>query len=237
VIAKKIYQEVRMKFAKFSLIVVAVAGLAAFAWASEVAFAPATPAHGPTGPGPGSPDLATEQLFQGDMIAEIGLGCSNASGTSGGPNDLVVGVTATLTPPFGITSWTYNVFTNVSPTLTAWTFGVFPGTAAPAVTASTTRVLTPTDAAMGTHTVAIAPPVVMSAQTFFFGVIQPQTNVGFRIGLDTSSPSAVTSYIRAPSCGAAAFQTVDSLGFLGNWVMAVIIDDTIPVELMTFTAD
>jgi hypothetical protein len=30
---------------------------------------------------------------------------------------------------------------------------------------------------------------------------------------------------------------VDSIGYPGNWVMRVIIDDTIPVELMSLSVD
>jgi hypothetical protein len=38
----------------------------------------------------------TEPLFRGDMIPDLGLGCSNPTGTSGGPNDWATRVTATL---------------------------------------------------------------------------------------------------------------------------------------------
>jgi len=230
-----------MKFAKFSLMVVAVAGLALFAWADDPVLVSDTPAGGPAGPGPRATDLATEQLFQGDLVGEMGLGCSNGAGTSGGPNDLAVGVTATLLPPFGMTSFTYQLFTQISPNITTLTFSVWSGTSFPGATVASQPLTaaffpTVTNLSPQTFTAPVAPPVVMSAQTFFFGLTQPQSNVGMRAGLDTSS-TAVTSYIRAPSCGAATFNLVDNLGFPGNWVMAVIIDDTIPVELMSFEID
>ena len=62
-------------------------------------------------------DRGSEVLFYGDLTPELGLGCSNPSGTSGGPNDVALGVTASLTPPLAITSHYYNIFTNVSPNI------------------------------------------------------------------------------------------------------------------------
>ena len=189
----------------------------------------------PATPGPGLPALpeAIESLFQGDMVPEMGLGCTNPTFNSGGPNDFAVGVTATLLPPFGITSTTYNVFSGGT-FVTAYTFKVWAGGAGPGTELAAQTGLPPF---VGNNTVAIAPPIVMTAPAFYFGFYQPQTTAGMRLGLDTSSGSAGTSYLRAPTCGAASFVTVDSLGFAGNWVMRVIIDDTIPVELMTFSID
>ncbi|MGH9464850.1 MAG: hypothetical protein ACRD0X_04345 [Thermoanaerobaculia bacterium] len=177
---------------------------------------------------------ATEQLFRGDLVAEIGLGCSNPTGNSGGPNDWAQGVTATLSPPFGIISTTYNIFTQVSPNITAFSFVAWAGGASPGAELGREAGF-PFGA--GNHTANLGTPIVVSTPQFFFGFNQPQTNVGMRIGLDTSSGSAGESFIRAPTCGVAAFLTVDSIGFPGNWVMAAVIDDTIPVELMNFDVD
>ena len=95
---------------------------------------------------------------------------------------------------------------------------------------------------VGNHTVVINPPIQVTAgqapgNQLFFGLNQPQANVGVRIGLDSSSGSAATSFIRAPTCGAGAFTLVDNLGFPGNWVMAAIINDMVPVELMNFKVE
>jgi hypothetical protein len=71
-----------------------------------------------------------EYLFRGDMSPDLGLGCSNPSGMSGGPNDWATKVTATLTPPIPIISTTYNVFSfNSGPTwdFVAWENGALPG--------------------------------------------------------------------------------------------------------------
>jgi len=213
------------------LAVCCVVMIALVAVAADETFVSSDPAT----PGPGLPALpeAIESLFQGDMIPEIGLGCSNATFTSGGPNDFAVGVTATLTPPFGITSTTYNVFSGGT-FVTAYTFKVWAGGAGPGAELAAQAGLPPF---AGNNTVAIAPPIVMTAPAFYFGFYQPQPTAGMRLGLDASSGSLGTSYLRAPGCGLSAWGTVDSIGFPGNWVMRVIIDDTIPVELMTFSID
>lgn len=176
-------------------------------------------------------DVCTENLFQGDLGAEIGIGCSNASGTSGGPNDIVVGVTASLTPPFVLTSHFYNIFTQVSPTITALTFGVWAGGGTPGGLVASQPGL---PFGPGSFTVNIAPAISVGSSQFFLGHIQPQTNVGMRWGLDTSSGSAGSSYIRAPTCGASTFTLVDALGFPGNWVMSVCADGGTPVELTSW---
>lgn len=189
------------------------------------------PTSGSVGLPPGPVGEATEMLFQGDMVAEQGLGCSNSAGTSGGPNDFAVGVTATLTPPFGIVQTTYNVYTNVSPNLTSFTFKAWQGGGAPGAEIGTAP-FGPAAASQGNHTMAVSPAITVNSASFYFGFYQSQTNVGIRIGLDTTS-TAGTSFIRAPGCGAGSFVTVDSLGFPGNWVMRTIVDDAVPVELMS----
>lgn len=176
----------------------------------------------------GAKTFATEVLFQGDMAADIGLGCYGGTGTSGGPNDIAVGVTATLTPPFGIIQATYNIFTGGA--ITAHSFVAWAGGGAPGTELGREAGFPD---AVGNHTQALATPITISSGSFYIGFNQPQTNAGMRWGLDTTT-TAGTSFIRAPTCGAAAFQTVDSLGFPGNWVIAATIDDTVPVELMHF---
>lgn len=213
--------------------IVATMGLSTAGAAGEVTLA--SPEGAPAGPAfpPASEGRASETLFRGDFGAEMGLGCSNGAGTSGGPNDYAVGVTATLTPPFGIVSATYNVFTGLG-NLTALTFKAWAGGGTPGTQIGAQAGM---PAMAGNYTVAIAPPIMLSAQAFYFGFSQPQTTAGMRLGLDTSSGSAGTSFLLAPTCGLAAWGTVDSIGFAGNWVMRAVVDDTIPVELMTFTAE
>jgi hypothetical protein len=90
----------------------------------------------------------------------------------------------------------------------------------------------------GNHTIAVAPGCVTitpaNGQTFFFGLSQGTNTNGVRIGMDNSGSTANTTYIRAPACGLAAFGTVESIGFPGFWVHRIIIDDTVPVELMDY---
>jgi hypothetical protein len=179
-------------------------------------------------------DRADELLFYGDLTPEFGIGCSNPSGTSGGPNDVAVGVTASLTPPLAITSHYYNIFTQVSPNIShldfvAWAGGAVPG-------GELCRQSIAPNWGAGDHTVAIQDCCVSSAQ-FYFGQNQNQTNVGMRWGVDSSSGSWGTSFIRAPTCGAGAFTLLDNLGFPGNWVMAASVNDEdcgVPVELRSW---
>ena len=174
------------------------------------------------------PPISAATLFQGDLTAEIGIGCSNGAGTSGGPNDIVVGVTGT-SPSFTLISHFYMIFTNISPNITQLNFQALTALANPPICTTGGMPWT-----VGSHTVAIN-CAVPQAQ-FFFGHNQPQTNVGLRWGLDTNSGSAGTSYIQAPSCGANTYTLVDALGFPGNWVMSVTTDNGTPVELSTWGA-
>ena len=185
---------------------------------------------------------ATEVLQVGDYGPEFGIGCSNGAGTSGGPNDLALGVTATSMPAnFFLQSVSYNLFTNISPTITNLQFALWAGgAAAPGATGNMTAV---PFTGSGFFTVALTPRMPVAASTapggaFFMGLLQNQSNVGFRVGVDSSSGSAGTSYIRAATCGAVAFATLDSLGFPGNWVIRAVANEIqIPVELMTISVD
>ena len=189
-------------------------------------------AHGPTGV---TPQVRPETMFQGDLTAEMGLGCSNSVGTSGGPNDVVVGVAAASAPPFDITSHYYEIYTQVSPTITALSFILHTGMAVPGAEIGRQGGL---DWSVGGHTVAIAPPINAPTAFLFFGHNQPQSNVGMRWGLDTSSGSAASSYIRAPACGATAYTLVDQLGFPGNWCFSATAGGCgpSPVELQSWGA-
>jgi hypothetical protein len=176
------------------------------------------------------PEIRPEMLFQGDLIPEMGLGCSNPTGTSGGPNDVAVGVVAGLAPPFCLTSHFYNIYTQISPNINALSFCVWTGMVSPG-TQIWSQAGIPWD--LGSHTVAISPPAPVPSAWFFFGQCQPQSDVGMRWGLDTSS-SAGTSYIRAPACGAVVFTLLDQLGFPGNWCFSVSADAGSPVELQSW---
>jgi hypothetical protein len=176
---------------------------------------------------PSSPQdrLACDQeLFWGDLTPEIGLGCSS------GPNDVAVGVTATLTPPIAITSHFYNIFTNVAPFIdhldfVVWEAGELPGN-------EVCRESIAPNWEVGNHTVAIQGCCIDSNE-FYFGQNQNQTQAGvIRWGFDTSS-SAERSYVRAPACAGEDFVLIDELGFPGNWVMSVCVAEcpVVPVEL------
>jgi hypothetical protein len=180
------------------------------------------------------PEIRPETIYQGDLIPEMGLGCSNSPGTSGGPNDVGVGVQAFTTPPFSITSHWYNVYTQVSPTINSLSFVVWSWAGGPPLTEIGRQA--GMNWAMGNHTAAINPCIPLTSDVFAFGQNQPQSNVGMRWGLDTSS-SAMTSYIRAPGCGATSWIMLDQLGFPGNWVMSVTVDDGVtPAELQSWGA-
>ncbi|MCA9728624.1 MAG: hypothetical protein KC729_13125 [Candidatus Eisenbacteria bacterium] len=188
---------------------------------------------GPGGIDPNStpPADRSEFLFQGDLVPEFGIGCSNSADTSGGPNDAAVGVTATTTPPFVITSHFYNMGTAAPPNITQLSFVAWQGGPIPGPEIGRISIAPNWDS--GDHTVSIAGIAVSSSQ-FYFGQNQNQTNVGIRWGVDSSSGSAGTSFIRAPACGVGQFTLLDAIGFPGNWVMAVTIDAIVPVELSSW---
>lgn len=175
-----------------------------------------------------------EELFRGDMIPDLGLGCSNPSGSTGGPNDWATKVTAATTPPFEITTTTYNVYSfNSGPTwdIVAWQNGASPG-------AEIGR--TSLGAASGTqgdHTAAVLPSITVPAgqQTFYFGLSQGVDTSGVRIGMDDSGSTPSTVFIRAPGCGLGSFGAVESIGYPGYWVQRISIDVLVPVELMNFS--
>ena len=173
-------------------------------------------------------------LYQGDLIPEMGLGCSIPTGNSGGPNDIAVGVTATFVPPFTLTNHFYYIYTQVSTTITALSFVCWEGPVPAGPGAEIAGSRTPgMDWSLGSHTAPINVDIYSAG--FFFGHNQPQTNVGMRWGLDTSS-SAQSSYIRAPACGASSHTMVDQLGFPGNWVMSVTVPGSTPVELKSWSS-
>jgi hypothetical protein len=82
--------------------------------------------------------------------------------------------------------------------------------------------------------VTIDPPVTIFNRTFFFGHQQPETFIGMRWGLDTSSLATGWSYMRAPNCGVNQFARVTFLGYMGNWCMSITIDKPTPIELTTW---
>jgi len=174
-----------------------------------------------------------EQLFRGDMAADLGLGCSSGGGTTGGPNDWATKVTAAaVVTPFSIVNTTYNIFSFVSgPTwdIVAWANGGLPGAEIDR------QALGAGSGTTGNHTIAIVPPVgPVTTATFFFGLSQGADTQGIRIGMDNGGSTPNTTYIRAPGCGLAGFGTVESIGFPGFWVHRITVDDFVPVELMDF---
>ncbi len=187
-------------------------------------------------------ELMTEVLQVGDYVPEFGIGCANGAGTAGGPNDMALGVTATSMPAeFFLESVSYNLWNNISPNITNLQFAIWSGGGyAPGATGSMTSV---PFTGSGFFTVSLTPRLPVAAGeapggAFFIGLNQNQRNVGFSVGVDSSSGSAGTSFIRAPTCGASAFVTLDALGFPGNWVIRAVANEVlVPVELMTISFD
>ena len=116
------------------------------------------------------------------------------------------------------------------PAFMAWTAAGAPGAAIGS------QALTAAQYAVGTHTVAISPFIPLTNQAFFFGFNQPQTAAGMRWGRDTSVGSGF-SYILAPSCGLGSWGTMTAIALPGDWVMRVLVDDTVPVELQMFSVE
>ncbi len=192
--------------------------------------APLAPLKAPAG---------TEPLFRGDMIPDLGLGCSNSAGTAGGPNDWATRVTPTLpaAPSWGAVSTTYNIFSFVSgPT---WNLMAWNNTPTIPGTVIATCPLGAGSGTTGNHTIAVAAGCLTipaaSGPTWFFGLSQGADLSGVRIGMDSNGPiTPNTVFLRAPGCGIAAFASVESIGFPGNWVHRIIADNSVPVELMDF---
>ncbi len=179
---------------------------------------------------------ATEVLQVGDFLPEIGIGCSNDPGTSGGPNSMALRVTATSMPAtFYLQSGTYSNFDQGSPTITHMLFATRVDGTSPGATAAVASI----SFVDGFNTAVFEPRLPVGAATapggrFYIGLIQSQTDAGFRAGVDSSSGSEMTSYVRAPACGVSAFTLLDALGFPGNWVIRAVANELVPVELMTF---
>ena len=171
---------------------------------------------------------ATEALFRGDMSPNMAVGCD------AGTTESATKVTATLFPTFGVVSTTYTIAGTSGPTwdLVAWNDGALPGSEIQRC---------PLGAANGTpgnHTVSVAQGCLTvpatAGQTFFFGLSQGTDPNPMDFAMDTSGSTPDTVFIRAPGCGVASFLPVETLGFPGYWVHRIIIDDTWPVELMSF---
>ena len=58
----------------------------------------------------------------------------------------------------------------------------------------------------------------------------------FYLGRDTTAPHSGRSYICSSPCGITTWTGVTSIGFPGDWGIHVFVDDTLPVELFSFTA-
>lgn len=180
-------------------------------------------------PASSSGDERVGDLYRGDLLEEIGIGCANESGTSGGPNEFAVCVAgASIPPPYAITSVFYHIEDIVSPTITALTFTVWSGGETPGAVVAEQPGM---PFSQGDHRVDIWPAITVEDSAFYFGLNQPQTDAGTRIGLDTSSGSPVHSFIRAPACGADEWLTMDAIGFPGNWVMSISVGSSVPIEL------
>jgi len=174
---------------------------------------------------------ATEALFRGDMSADLSVGCLPPVG----PMESATKVTATLMPTFGVVSTTYAIGPgNSGPTwdLVAWNNGATPGSEiqrCPLGQANGTG---------GIHTVAVPPGCLTipagAGQTFFFGLSQGTDTNGMMFGMDNDGATPNTVFVRNPNCGLPNFAPVEAIGFPGYWVHRIIVDDTVPVELLSF---
>lgn len=172
---------------------------------------------------------ATEALFRGDMSADISLGCAGP-----GPAEWATKVTATLLPSFGVVATTYAIGGGSGPTwdLVAWNDGAAPGSEIQRCP------LGPANGTPGTHTVSVPAGCLTipaaAGQTFFFGLSQGTDTNAMSFGMDTGGSTPNTVFIRAPGCGLPSFAPVEAIGFPGYWVHRIIVDDTVPVELLNF---
>jgi hypothetical protein len=192
--------------------------------------------------GPSLPDVTSVAAcaMQKGFVVSQGIGCSNGTGTSGGPNDVAEGLTLCTAAPVDVKTFSYIVQTPgvpgfaTSARFAAWSDagGGTPG--AQMCTGPAVPFLT-----AGTFSVPLTGCKITTAMTngghFFAGMNQGGIG-GMRWGYDSSGSAIIgDAYIRAASCGATNFLSLTALGLPGAWVFRVTVDAQGPIEVEQFS--
>jgi hypothetical protein len=169
-----------------------------------------------------------------------GIGCSNGTGTSGGPNDVAEGLTL-CSPgiPVDVLTFSYIVWTpGVPGFVTASSFAVFDGAgASPGATVCKGPAIP--WATFGTYSIPITgckiTPDMTNGQGHIFVGLNQGGIGGMRWGYDSISGITGDAWIRASACGASNWGTLTGFGLPGAWVFRVCVDAQGPVEVEEFS--
>lgn len=147
------------------------------------------------------------------------LGCADATGTAGNPQDAVECYQSTLVPPIDVTQVQYAFGDSVPPPAAA-DLVIFewagPGNA-PGMLVDQIPLDPATDIVVGAYDFVLPTPVNLATAGFCVGVSGTDPADGFRLDFaDGDAPTGET-YLRASACGVANFAEATALTFPGNF--------------------
>jgi hypothetical protein len=179
--------------------------------------------------------------MQKGFVTSLGIGCSNAFGTSGGPNDCAEGLTLCTAAPVDVKTFSYVVQTPGIPGfVTGCAFAAWSDAGAAGGPPGTTVCVGPAIpfATFGAFSVPVTGCKITTASTagghFYAGLKQGGIG-GMRWGYQTAGAVVGDAWIRASGCGAAAFGSLTGFGFPGAWVFRVCVDQQGPIEVEEFS--
>jgi hypothetical protein len=179
--------------------------------------------------------------MQNGFVVTQGIGCSNGTGTSGGPNECAERLTlCTGGPPVNVTTFSYIVVTPGIPGMvTNCSFAIWSddgGDPAGPGILGCQRPSIPF-ATVGTFSIPIPGCHITPAMTndghFFAGLIQGGIG-GMRWGYEDFGASN-DAWIRASACGATTWFPLSAFGLPGDWVFRVCVQPCCPIEVEEFS--
>jgi hypothetical protein len=184
---------------------------------------------------------AVIEVLQKGFVVSQGIGCSNAAGTGGGPNDVAEGLTLALNaPPVDLLTFSYIVQTPGVPgfatacNFAAWADGGGPAPGAQICFGPPVPFLT-----SGAFAIPLAGCKLLPGDTqaghFFAGLVQGGIG-GMRWGYDSGGGAILgDAWIRASGCGAFTWGELGGFGLPGAWVFRVTLDAQPPIEVEEFS--
>ncbi len=192
----------------------------------------------PTEDGPSLPDVTALPVcaMQKGFVVTQGIGCSNASGTSGGPNDVAEMLTLCTAAPVDVLTFSYIVWTPGIPGfVTGCDFALWNGGPSPGATACVGPAVP--FATFGTYSIPVTGCKITAGMTAggqFYAGMKQYGSGGMRWGYEDFAPSQ-DAWIRAPGCGASAWANLAGFGLPGDWVFRLVVDVQGPVEVENFS--
>lgn len=140
------------------------------------------------------------------------VGCSDAGGTAGNPQDNVECFTSSLTPPLAVSEVEYFLGVSV-PLPTALTLVVFawPGAGSPPGAQIGSAVLPAADIVTGQHTFVLPTPIASPSASFCVGLRGTAAGDGFRVSVSDAAVAG-ESYLTASACGLATATELSTAG-------------------------